>query len=240
MSRKREAVFMGLGILTGIALCGPAAQAATNLTATLSNQPIYVDGQRVSMTAYHIGGTNYVKLRDIGRAVDFGVTYDANTNSVYIDPDSPYQEETNQAAQTPATSAALTEESVRAAIESLRERYPHGAVYETPYRPNTGLSRPYSNCDHCAGWAMKCSDAAFGNLPWRRVDNPRWEDIRVGDVLDYRNSTSGHAIVVLEKTAEHVIVTESGANNKALWGGWYSRWWLEEQPGLALNTRYPS
>ncbi len=239
---------MGLGILTGIALCGPAAQAATNLTATLSNQPIYVDGQRVSMTAYQIGGNNYVKLRDIGRAVNFGVAYDASTNSVHLDPDAPYIEEVTPSAPTPTeppaqaapATAALTEEAVRAAIESLRDRYPHMAVYETPYRPNTGLSRPYSNCDHCAGWAMKCSDAAFGNLPWRRVDNPRWEDIRVGDVLDYRNSTSGHAIVVLEKTAEHVIVTESGANNKALWGGWYPRWWLEAQPGLALNTRYPS
>ncbi len=37
------------------------------------------------MTAYNIGGNNYVKLRDISRAVDFGVTYDATTNSVYID-----------------------------------------------------------------------------------------------------------------------------------------------------------
>lgn len=61
------------------------AQAATGITARPSPQPIYVDGQRVSMTAYNIGGNNYVKLRDISRAVDFGVTYDATTNSVYID-----------------------------------------------------------------------------------------------------------------------------------------------------------
>jgi len=231
---------MGIGILAGMALCGPAAQAADYLTARPTTQTFYLKGERISLTAYLIGGSNYVRLRDIGRAADFGVEYDAATNSVYIDPDSSYQEETNQADQTPSTPSALTEESVRAAIESLRERYPHGAVYETPYRPNTGLERPYSNCDHCAGWAMKCSDAAFGGLPWRRVDNPRWEDIRVGDVLDYRNSTSGHAIVVLEKTGEHVIVTESGTNNKALWGGWYPRWWLEAQPDFTLNTRYPS
>ena len=38
---------MGLGILAGLALSGPAAQAATSITATLSTQPIYVDGQRV-------------------------------------------------------------------------------------------------------------------------------------------------------------------------------------------------
>ena len=70
MSRKKEVIFTGIGILAGLALSGPAAQAATTLTATLSTQPIYVDGQRVSMTAYSIGGTNYVRQRDIGKAKD--------------------------------------------------------------------------------------------------------------------------------------------------------------------------
>lgn len=74
-SRKREAVFMGLGILAGLALSGPTAQAADYLKATTSSQPIYMDGQRVQMEAYSIHGNNFVKLRDIGKAVDFGVTY---------------------------------------------------------------------------------------------------------------------------------------------------------------------
>ena len=74
MSRKREAIFMGIGILTGLALSGPAAQAATAaLTATPSHQTFYLDGQNVDLTAYSINGNNYVKLRDIGKAVDFGV-----------------------------------------------------------------------------------------------------------------------------------------------------------------------
>ena len=240
MNRKREAIFMGLGILAGLALSGPAAQAATTINATLSSQPIYVDGQRVAMTAYSIGGNNYVRLRDVGKAVDFGVTYDAATNSVYIAPSSPYMEEMTTSAQTtPSLStAAFTEETVRSAILALKETYPHGAVYPTPYCTKS-LHRPYTNCDHCAGWAMLCSDAAFGSLPWRRVDNPRWADIRAGDVIDYRNEQSGHAIVVIEKTDEYVKVTESGMNNHALWGGQYPRWWLEQQPGYCLNTRYP-
>ena len=143
-------------------------------------------------------------------------------------------------AQTTSSPSAITEENVRSAILALKQTYPHGAVYPTPYRPNTGLSRPYTNCDHCAGWAMLCSDAAFGDLPWRRVEAPRWEDIRVGDVLDYRNEQSGHAIVVIEKTDEYVKVTESGGNDHARWGGQYFRWWLEGQPGYTLNTRYPN
>ena len=234
MNRKREAIFMGIGVLAGLALSGPAVEAANvALTATPTTQTFYVNGQQVQFEAYAIHGNNFVKLRDIGRAVDFGVAYNAATNSVRIDSDQSYQEES-----APATTT-LFEESVQAAILALKETYPHGAVYPTPYRPNTGTSRPYSNCDHCAGWAMLCSDAAFGSLPWREIDNPRWEQIRVGDVIDYRNEISGHAIVVIQKTDEYVKVTESGGNNKALWGGQYPRWWLEQQPGYTLNTRYP-
>ena len=117
MNRKREAIFMGIGILAGLALSGPAAQAATEITAKPSTQPIYVDGQRISMTAYNISGNNYVRLRDIGSAVDFGVTYDAATNSVYIDSAQPYREEL------PAASPGPTEESVQAALAQLKQTY---------------------------------------------------------------------------------------------------------------------
>ena len=238
MSRKREGIFMGIGILAGLALSGPAAKAADYLTASPTTQTFYVDGRQVQFEAYQIHGNNFVKLRDIGKAVDFGVTYDATTNSVYIASSSPYIEEMAASVQTQASPSGITEETVRSAILALKEAYPHGAVYPAPYCTKS-LHRPYTNCDHCAGWAMLCSDAAFGDLPWRREDNPRWEDIRVGDVIDYRNEQSGHAIVVIEKTDEYVKVTESGMNNHALWGGQYPRWWLEQQPGYCLNTRYP-
>ena len=239
MSRKREAIFMGIGILAGLALSGPATQAATTITATFSNQPIYVDGQRVSMIAYSIGGSNYVRLRDIGKAVDFAVDYDGNTNSVHINSALPYQEEaTTPAPATPAPSS-LEEETIHAALLGLRDAYPTNTSYGAPYVPNNPLDRPYSNCDACAGWAMKCSDVVFGNLPWRRVMSPRWEDIRVGDLLDYRTGTTGHVVVVLEKRDDMVIVTESGRSGKVRWGGQYPRWWLEQQSEYSLRTRYP-
>ena len=61
MSRKREMLCMGIGILAGIILCGPAVQAASEtLTAVLSTQPIYVDGVQVELEAYAINGHNYV------------------------------------------------------------------------------------------------------------------------------------------------------------------------------------
>ena len=239
MSRKREAIFMGIGVLAGLALCGPASAAVQQLTATPTTQPIYVDGQRVQFEAYQLHGNNFVKLRDVGQAVDFGVAYDAATNSVYIDSALPYQEEAITPAPTTPAPSGLEEETIHAALLGLRDTYPTNTPYGAPYVPNNPLDRPYSNCDACAGWAMKCSDTVFGTLPWRRVMNPRWEDIRVGDLLDYRTGSTGHVVVVLEKRDDMVIVTESGRNDRVRWGGQYPRRWLEQQDEYSLRTRYP-
>ena len=129
MNRKRETIFMGLGILAGLALSGPASAAVQQFTATPSTQTIYVDGQRVDMTAYSIGGNNYVRLRDIGKAVDFGVTYDAATNSVHIDSTQPYWEGTSTVPSAP------TEESVRPPWHSSGKPIPPGQCTPRPTAP---------------------------------------------------------------------------------------------------------
>ncbi len=210
MSRKREAVFMGIGILAGLALSGPASAAAQQLTATPTTQIFYMDGQQLWFEAYHIHGNNFVKLRDIGQAVDFGVTYDAAINSVHIDSTQPYQEEV------PAVPSAPTEESVQATLAQLRETYPTGTVYPTPYRSASG--GPYHRGTHCSGWATLCSDAAFGDLLWRRINRPSWEQLRPGDLVEYQNSESYHVVVLVGKTDEYIKVTESGTNNHVRWG----------------------
>ncbi|MBD5161531.1 MAG: hypothetical protein HDT14_05850 [Oscillibacter sp.] len=91
MDRRKEIALVTAGILAGIAVSGPAAQAAAGLMANPSSQRFYVNEQRVNLEAYEIGGSNYVKLRDIGEAVGFGVTYDTTTNTVTINPDKPYE-----------------------------------------------------------------------------------------------------------------------------------------------------
>jgi hypothetical protein len=80
------------GALCGVLLCGIAA--ASGLVASPSTQKFFVDGRQADLTAYEIEGRNYLQLRDVGRAVGFGVTFDAATDSVYIDTQSPYVEET--------------------------------------------------------------------------------------------------------------------------------------------------
>ena len=226
-----------VGILVGTLMGSPAAKAAVEqFMAGRSYQPIYVDGELVELEAYGINGHNYVKLRDIGEAVGFNVYWDGA--AVQIESDQPYTgkapaSQTTQPEQ--QSTAALTEEAVQTAIRALRDTYPTGAWYGAFYRSYS--NGPYGMAPTaCAGWATLCSDAAFGDLPWRRINDPSWEDIRPGDLLRYDNTSGGHVIVVLEKTDEYVKVTESGTNNKARWGGQYFRWWLEEQPRYPCKT----
>lgn len=238
---KKTAITLLIGVILGATLVsGSFASAAESfLKAYPSTHTIYLDGQEIELEAYVINGSNYVKLRDVGQAIGFNVYWDG---TVQIESDKPYTgvvPGSTAPAPTQQTLATPTEESAQAAILALKDIYPHMATYPTPYCPNDPLNRPYSNCDHCAGWAMLCSDAAFGSLPWRRVERPSWDQIRIGDLVRYSTATSGHVVVVVDKTDEYIKVTESGNTNMVRWGGQYFKWWLEKQPGYAMWTRYP-
>ena len=171
------------------------------------------------MTAYAVNGNNYVKLRDVGKAVGFNVYFDGS--SVQIESDKPYTGEAPASQTTPPeqqSPATLTEESVQAILWGLLDQYPTNTYYGPFYRSYS--NGPYGAAPaNCAGWATLCSDAAFGDLPWRRINDPSWECIRPGDLIEYDNATGGHVVVVLEKTDEYILTTESGTNNKARWGG---------------------
>ena len=88
---------------TAPSTAGIKDEAVSGASAKVTDQKITVDGVQVNMTAYQIGGNNYMKLRDIGKQIDFGVSYDAATESVRIDTDAPYTEST-----TPASGSAIT------------------------------------------------------------------------------------------------------------------------------------
>ena len=76
-----------LGILCGAMLFSGATAAAAGITAEPTWQNIYVDGEQITMTAYNIGGNNYVRLRDIGQKVGFNVYW---ADGVQIDTDALY------------------------------------------------------------------------------------------------------------------------------------------------------
>ena len=89
---RKEVALVASGIILGASIAAPAAGAA--LMAQQSSQKIVVDGKPVQFEAYSINGSNYAKLRDIGKAVGFAVAYNALTNTVEINTTEPYADAT--------------------------------------------------------------------------------------------------------------------------------------------------
>jgi hypothetical protein len=58
-----------------------------------TSSTIYIDGQEVQIIAYNINGNNYFKLRDIAKAFNFNVIWDAQTDTTRIDTKNNYIED---------------------------------------------------------------------------------------------------------------------------------------------------
>ena len=72
-----------------------AASADTSARqAAVSAATVYLDDVQISLDAYLIDGNNYFKLRNIGAAIDFGVTWDGMNNTISIDTSSSYVSDT--------------------------------------------------------------------------------------------------------------------------------------------------
>ena len=67
------------------------APAGGSQTAEPSNDAIYVNGEKITAEVYKIGGSNYFKLRDLGKALNFYVGWSAD-RGMYIETDKPYSE----------------------------------------------------------------------------------------------------------------------------------------------------
>ena len=62
-----------------------------NQNATASNDAIYVNGEKITAEVYKINGSNYFKLRDLGKALNFYVGWSAE-RGMYIETGKPYSE----------------------------------------------------------------------------------------------------------------------------------------------------
>lgn len=62
-------------------------------SAAPTSSKIYLDGEELQFTAYHIEGNNYFKLRDIGKTFDFGVEWDGENHTFIIETSKGYTEE---------------------------------------------------------------------------------------------------------------------------------------------------
>lgn len=58
-----------------------------------SHHKVKLDGKEINLTGYLVGGYNYYRLRDVAKALDFGVSFDEKTRTVTLDVKVPYVEE---------------------------------------------------------------------------------------------------------------------------------------------------
>jgi hypothetical protein len=58
---------------------------------TPTSSKIYLNGEQIALTVYTIGGSNYFKLRDLGRVIDFGV--ELKNKVIWIESDKGYTPE---------------------------------------------------------------------------------------------------------------------------------------------------
>ena len=80
-----------VSFLTCLLLAGVTTTAyAAGIVAERSHHRIVVDGKEAQMEAYVINGSNYVRLRDIGKAVGFEVYWDSDAKCVQVESKKPY------------------------------------------------------------------------------------------------------------------------------------------------------
>ena len=188
-SMKKSIGYILCGVLIGgVLLNGDATNAAAGLMAERSSQPIFVDGQKVELEAYNIAGSNYVKLRDIGKTVGFNVSWDGS--AVQIDSDMPYEDDALQDAapqfQSISRRVTLPADGSRY-VPQVGDLIPcdDGTLYEIKdtlrfennvYAPGALPDLPEAACD----WSR------FNSTALPKVEIKRYSD-QYGDDLFVRN-----------------------------------------------------
>lgn len=211
MERKNGAAALAVGILLVVLLGTPAVQAAESWQKALpSGHAFYAGGQRVELEAYNINGSNYVRLADIGRALDFNVYWDG---AVRIEPDTPYTGRAPEKAAALANGQPITEANVLNRLYQLERDWPAGTVWGSRDTPGTNkngapnvvtgkLMRSYhiSNTYGCGAYASMISSLIFGDAenPARKLTDNR--TLRPGDIVFVvkPDGTVAHVAIALE------------------------------------------
>ena len=140
----------------------------------------------------------------------------------------------------PAAQAATvpTEAQAYNKMIALKKDYPEGMPWTNAnfYAWNGGGK--YYGGYGCVAFAYILSDAAFGTLPSRYIDDIRIENIHVGDLLRVNNDT--HTVIVLQVNGtESVTIAEGNYNSSIHWGRTMTAAQIADPSTTELQTRYP-
>ena len=224
---KKQILTMFTGLFIGAIITGGASAYAAGILAERSNHRIFVDGQEVQMEAYGIAGHNYVKLRDIGKAVGFNVFWDADSGCVQIETGAPYTGEAPSAEAVPPAAApsdvdaakrdivartnALRRENGVAALR-VNDRLMQAAqvrademAAHTVYshtRPNGGKFNTVADCPYMAENIHRIADWTMSN-----------QTLAERAVADWSASTTHNKNMVNPKLSEIGVGLARGVND---------------------------
>ena len=227
---KKQILTMFTGLFIGAIITGGASAYAAGILAERSSHRIFVDGQEVQMEAYGIAGHNYVKLRDIGKAVGFEVYWDGDAKCVQVESGKPYTGEapakaedtksTEQPVQTDVANAkqdiidrtnalrrengvsalAVNDKLMQAAQVRADEMAAHTVYSHT--RPNGGKFNTVADCPYMAENIHRIAD-------WVLSDQTLAERA----VADWYASTVHHKNMVNPKLSEIGVGLARGIND---------------------------
>lgn len=213
MGKQKTALALLAGMTIGASL---VEGAAAGIVAEPTWQKIYVDGRQVSMTAYNIFGSNYVKLRDIGQQVGFNVYWE---DGVQIETDAPY----TGVAPVQKVSSQLTDMEIREkmiwSINEVRRKYgaPELAVDQALMDAAQDCSAQMFTSHHNRAECETVLEAGYphgfgSNLTVFTVTNPK--RIPEKAVANWENSP-GHLATMIDTDCDTVGVGVTIANGRA-------------------------
>ena len=210
---KKNITAMVTGMAIGAAL---VSEAAAGIVAEPTWQKIYVDGRQVSITAYNIAGSNFVRLRDIGQQVGFNVYW---SDGVQIDTDAPYTGVSPvQGISSQPTIMEIREEMIQRINEARRK---HGvtelavdqSLMDAAQKSSAYLYTKHNNRVKCETVAASGYPHGFGsNLTVFTVTDP--ERIPEKAVANWENSP-GHLATMIDPNCDAVGVGVTINNGRA-------------------------
>ena len=185
----------------------------------------------LDLPAQIINSLTYVPVRFVGEALGSDVDWDHDTRTVLIDSDKEILKDLIPKA--PVKEDKLSEKAVYNSMVELYDEYPNWTKWDNSnkYSWKGGL---WGAGYGCVGFAFMLSDAAFGDLPARKITN--LNNLRVGDIVRINGDT--HSIIILEINGDEVITAEGNIAGMILWGMTYSLEEIKEYADYAI-TRYP-
>lgn len=82
--KKQITAVCAAAVMAGMMVSAGAANTVTATPTEWKGQTVQMDGQIVKIEGYNIKDNNYFKLRDLGKLLDFEVSFDAASNTVTI------------------------------------------------------------------------------------------------------------------------------------------------------------